>query len=81
MIEYISIIKVFTLIPPKLKHNNIETRESSIHEMGVFATHDIPKDTIVCFYPAHLLVDEEINHTPVDKDGNALLLCILNVDQ
>ena len=35
----------------KLKYNKIKLSSSSIHGRGVFATANIPKDTIVTFYP------------------------------
>ena len=55
------------LSPVPIKHNTIELRASSIHGKGVFATEDIPKDTIITYYPAHAIT-ENGKFIPNDKD-------------
>lgn len=52
-LDYPHTIKLIYDSLPKLVHNNIIVKPSSLHGNGVFATCDIPKNVVVTFYPAH----------------------------
>lgn len=53
--EYIQRVETINASLPNLVHNNIIIKPSSLHGNGVFATKDIPKNTIVTFYPPHAI--------------------------
>jgi SET domain-containing protein len=55
-----SLITMTTL--PYPFESNIEIRKSNIHGNGVFATENIKKDSIITFYPAHLIKDNEFQN-------------------
>jgi len=39
-----------------IEHNDIEIHKSSLHGNGLFATANIPANSIITFYPAHILI-------------------------
>jgi len=43
--------------PYPLQNNNIELKKSQLHGLGVFATENIEPNTIVTFYPAHAIIN------------------------
>lgn len=65
----------FGLHPMKLKHQRVALGKSVIHGRGLFATETIEPQTILSFYPVHILsVDDRIEHTGQDLDQNLLEL-------
>ena len=49
-----------TNIPPyQLKTNKIKLQKSDVHGIGVFATDDIKKGSIITFYPSHAITNNK----------------------
>lgn len=67
IMDHLQAIDMINSMLPDLVHNNIIIKPSSRHGNGVFATKDIPKNTIVTFYPPHAVKVSELGH---------MILCI-----
>jgi SET domain-containing protein len=59
--------------PIPLKNNDIELRKSAIHGQGVFATKNIPQNTVITFYPAHAIHIDETLFMPNGLDNEFYL--------
>jgi len=53
--DYINLVNIINSSLPNLLHNNIIIKPSPLHGKGVFATHHIPNESIVTFYPPHAI--------------------------
>ena len=61
-IDYVHMVNLVATFLPKLLHNDIIIKPSPLHGNGVFATKNIPKNTIVTFYPPHALTINDTTH-------------------
>lgn len=63
----------FGLHPMKLKKQRVAIEKSVIHGQGVFATEAIAPQTILSFYPVHMLsVGDRVEHMDQELDQNLL---------
>ena len=55
----LEVIMKLTNANEKVRKNHIEIKESPLGGLGVFATRDIPKNTLVTRYPIHFLMNNK----------------------